>query len=74
MYEVVSSWIVGVLVTIFGLVGLILASGARDAEMLIFGYGLAIFAIVFIGGTIKRHYDAADAARHALRMGADRHD
>ena len=54
---------VGLLVGILGLVGLILASGALDEEMYIFGLSLAGFAVVFDIGLVKRHYDRIDAAR-----------
>ena len=54
---------VGLLVGILGLIGLILASGALDEEMYIFGLSLAGFAVVFDIGLVKRHYDRIDAAR-----------
>ena len=72
MYEVISNWIVGILMSAFGLIGLILASGARDVEMTVFGYALAAFAVVFNAGLIRRHYDEQDHARHAA--GTARHD
>lgn len=68
--EVVSSLVVGAIVLVLGLVGLILASGALDAEMYLFGLSLAGFATLFGFGLIRAHYDRQDAARAA---GAGRH-
>ena len=45
------------------LIGLILASGANDEEMYVFGLSLAGFAVVFVFGLIRRHFDKADARR-----------
>jgi membrane protease YdiL (CAAX protease family) len=59
-----SDLFVGILVTIFGLVGLLLASGATDDEMYVFGLSLTGFAIVFVFGLIRRHYDKRDALKH----------
>lgn len=53
--------IVGALVTVFGLIGLVLASGATDSEIYVFGLSLAGFAAVFVVGLIRRHYDKAEA-------------
>jgi hypothetical protein len=64
MGEEASAVIVGVLVTVLGLLGLVLAAGALDIEMSVFGYGLTGFAVLFIFHLIKRHYDRAEAARN----------
>lgn len=58
-----SDLIVGLLMTAFGIVGLILASGAMDNEMYIFGLSLFGFACLFDLGLIRRHFDKAEAAR-----------
>jgi hypothetical protein len=63
--EVISEYVVGTLVLVLGLVGLVLASGALDGEMYLFGLSLAGFALVFEIRLIKRHFDRIDAARHA---------
>lgn len=63
--EIVSSFIVGGLVTILGLVGLLLAAGALDTEMSIFSWSLAVFALLFNLNLVKMHYDRADAKRAA---------
>jgi hypothetical protein len=65
----ISDLLVGILVLVLGLVGLYLASGALDDEIYIFGLGLALFAIVFDIGLVKRHYDRIEA----LRAEAKRH-
>ena len=65
MEEELSDWIVGIAMSAFGLVGLFLASGARDIEMTVFGYSLAAFAVLFVIGLIRRHHDQQDARRHA---------
>ncbi len=56
-----SDVIVGVMMLIFGLVGLTLASGAADDEMYVFGLSLVGFAAIFGGGLIKRHFDKVEA-------------
>ena len=61
--ETASAWIVGIMMTAFGLLGLVLAAGARDDEMSIFGWSLSGFAAVFIAGLVRAHYDAVDAAK-----------
>ncbi len=64
---------VGLLMAVLGLCGLLVASGAHDNEMYVFGLSLAGFAAVFVFGLLRRHYDRVDAARHALRAGGRRH-
>jgi hypothetical protein len=59
-----SDFIVGLLMTVFGIIGLILASGAMDNEMYVFGLGLFAFAVVFDLGLIRRHFDRQEAGRH----------
>lgn len=54
-----SDLIVGLIMAALGLVGLILASGAQDDEMYVFGLSLAGFAMVFLFGQIRRHFDRA---------------
>lgn len=56
-----SDLFMGGLMAVFGVVGLLLASGARDIEMLVFGASLALFAVLFDAGLIKRHFDIAQA-------------
>ena len=61
--EEVSSIVVGALVLILGVIGLVLASGALDSEIYIFGLSLAGFAVVFEIGLVRAHDDRKDAAR-----------
>jgi len=56
----VSDIVVGLMMAVFGLIGLFLIAGAADNEMYIFGLGLTGFAICFDFGLIKRHYDQRD--------------
>jgi len=46
------------------LVGLAAASVAQETAFALFGYALFAFGIGFAFFLIKKHFDAADAARH----------
>ena len=59
-----SALIVGLMMAAFGLVGLILASGAMDNEMYVFGLSLFGFACIFDFGLLRRHFDRMEARRH----------
>jgi hypothetical protein len=63
MHEQTSDLVVGLLVLVLGLVGLVMASGALDEAMFVFGLSLAGFAVVFDIGLVKRHFDRIDAAK-----------
>ena len=63
MSEQTGDMIIGVVMGLLGLLGLFLAAGARDAEMYVFGLSLAGFAVLFLFGLIRRHYDEAELAR-----------
>jgi hypothetical protein len=63
----VSDIVVGLMMAVFGLIGLFLIAGAADAEMYVFGFSLSGFAVCFIFGLIRRHYDRYDAERAAMR-------
>ena len=58
-----SDLVVGLLMTAFGLIGLLLAGGAWDDEMYVFGLSLFGFATVFVLGLIRRHFDKQAARR-----------
>jgi hypothetical protein len=58
-----SDLIVGLLMAGFGLIGLILASGAMDDEMFVFGLSLFGFACVFDFGLLRRHFDKRETNR-----------
>jgi hypothetical protein len=60
--ETASDWIFGILMAVSGLIGLVMAAGARDPEIFIFGGSLAVFAVAFIAGLRRRHTAAMVAA------------
>lgn len=49
-----------VLMGLVALLGLYVASGARDVAMLLFGLVLTLSAVSFEFWMIKRHFDATD--------------
>jgi hypothetical protein len=59
-----SDFIVGLLMAALGLIGLILASGAMDDGMYVFGLSLFGFACVFVFGLLRKHFDKWEAGRH----------
>lgn len=63
MNDTISSWVMGIFVGVLGLVGLVLASGARDGAVYGFGLGVFCFAVLFVFLLIKRGYDAAGSAK-----------
>ncbi len=71
-----SSWLVGGVVALLGLVGLFLASRALDPGVELFGLALFLFAVLFVFGLIRRAWDAReraeaeDAAAHSPRAAA----
>jgi len=62
-----SDLIVGLMMAIFGLIGLFLTAGAADDEMYVFGICLAGFALCFEFGLLKGHFDKRDLARVTVR-------
>ncbi len=52
--ESVSDAIFTGLMAVFGLIGVVMAVGARDAEIFIFGASLAVLAAAFIAGIWRR--------------------
>ncbi|MCC6719698.1 MAG: hypothetical protein IT555_17590 [Acetobacteraceae bacterium] len=69
MHEQTGDLVVGLLVLVLGLAGLVMASGALDDGMYVFGLSLAVFAAVFDIGLVKRHFDRMESARHPVRQG-----
>ena len=69
----IGDLIVGLLMTALGLIGLFAAAGAQDNEMYIFGLALAGWAVLFVFGLMRRHYDRCDAARALVHASGDRH-
>lgn len=60
--------VVGMMMGLFGLIGLFLAAGAADDEMLVFGLTLCAFAVCFDFGLIRRHYDRQDRVRAVAKL------
>ncbi|HVJ55338.1 MAG TPA: hypothetical protein VM689_22950 [Aliidongia sp.] len=54
--------IIGLMMIFFAILGLILAANALDLEMSVFGLSLAGFAVAFIVGQVRRHFDTAELA------------
>ncbi|MEA2740147.1 MAG: hypothetical protein QOH05_3454 [Acetobacteraceae bacterium] len=63
----VSDIVVGLMMAVFGFIGIFLAAGAADSEMYIFGIALSGFAVCFEFGLLRRHFDRRDAALAAVR-------
>lgn len=55
--DMVGVWLIAALVTVLGLVGLVLAAGARDGGLLAFGLSLAGFAVVYDFWAISYSHD-----------------
>ena len=70
--EEVSEVVVGILVLILGFTGLLMASGALDIEIYIFGLSMAGFAVVFEIGLIRAHFDRRERAQRAHFDGKER--
>jgi hypothetical protein len=68
-----SDLIVGLLMAAMGLIGLLLASGAHDDGMYVFGLSMAGWAVLFVFGLMRRHFNKADAARVAARTHGGHH-
>lgn len=58
-----SHWIMGGFAILLGLVGLFMASAARDGGILAFGLALALFGVLFAWWMIKTAYDEAEETR-----------
>jgi hypothetical protein len=56
----VSDVVVGLMMAVFGLIGLFLVAGAADSEMYVFGLALSGFAVCFDLGLLRRHFDRRD--------------
>jgi len=63
----VSDVIVGILMIVFGVLGLFIAAGAMDIEMYVFGLGLFILAVCFVFGQVRRVSGARRAAHAEAR-------
>jgi hypothetical protein len=67
----VGDYFTWLLVVLLGVLGPIMAHGARDTEIYIFGLSLFGFAAAFLFFEVKRHYDMKDAASETLSPGAN---
>jgi len=67
MESEVSDIVVGLMMAVFGLVGLFLVAGAADSEIYVFGLGLCAFAVCFNFGLLRRHFDRRDAVQAGAR-------
>ncbi|MBU0724050.1 MAG: hypothetical protein KJ904_08370 [Alphaproteobacteria bacterium] len=56
-------WLLGGVSTLLGLIGLILAAGAQDATIYLFGLSLFGFGILFTFGLMRRSFDLAQEDR-----------
>ena len=52
-----SYWFMGILAGLSGLIGLVMASGAKDGGIFLFGMLLALFAVLFCWFMIKCAFD-----------------
>lgn len=57
-----SHWFFGIFSGLCALLGLFLASGARDTGIFIFGFGLFGAGVLFAWWMIKTAYDEAEAS------------
>lgn len=58
--DMVGFWLIAALVTVFGLLGLVLAAGARDTGIMAFGLLLAGFAVLYDYWAISYSHDHAE--------------
>jgi hypothetical protein len=65
-----GDYVTWLLVILLGLLGPVMAHGARDNEIYVFGLSLFGFSAAFLFFEVKRHYDMKDTARAAARNGA----
>ena len=64
--------VVGVFVALLGLVGLVLAAGALDQEMYVFGLSLVVFAGAFDWGLALKIMRRMEAARAEAVLAGER--
>jgi len=69
MTDATARWIVGSGMSALGLLGLVMASRALDPMIDLFGLGLAGFALVFVSGLVKAHWDEVDRRHFLQRIG-----
>ena len=54
--------IVATMMVAFVFLGLLLATRGLDAEMVVFGFSLTVFAVAFLGGQVRRVFGTPEAA------------
>ena len=59
-------WILGLVMAVFAVLGLVLASGAYDTGMYTFGLGLFVFGTFFDFWLIKKSFDAQEQSAHPV--------
>jgi hypothetical protein len=57
-----STWIFGIFGALCALIGAVLAAGAVDIGMTVFGFGLVGFGVWLIFWLIKDHFDERERA------------
>ena len=60
-----GKWIVGGLISLAGLIGLFLAANAKDNGIYLFGLVLAVFAVLYVFGAIKKAFDSIEPRAHS---------
>ena len=68
--ETASEWFTGLFVAVLGVIGLVMAGGARDIEISVFGLSLLGFSLAFIAGLIRCHFNDRERAA-AIGRGHD---
>lgn len=58
---VMGYWVIAALVTVLGLLGIVLAAGARDGGIQAFGLAMAAFAVFYDFWAINRSHEADEA-------------
>ena len=56
-----SHWVMGIMSGLFALIGLLMAGGAHDGGILLFGLALFVAGVLFAWWMIKTAYDEAEA-------------
>jgi hypothetical protein len=59
-------WILGLVMAVFAVLGLVLASGAYDTGMYTFGLLLFAFGTFFDFWLVKKHFDAKEQVASAV--------
>ncbi len=63
--------VMGMMMSLLGILGVFFAARAQDVEISIFGFSLLAFAIMFVFGLLRQHYDTVDSHAPAARYNED---